>query len=901
MDDLSSIDWNAKGSASQPPKPASNNPFSTNTPTLKPNSVQSVFSPQSQSRPSSGLSRGGSAASPLKSSTPANDLFSNLLPTNASKAKTNLTLQDRQRQLQEERQRQIQEQQQRQAQEAQLWDKLGTGSRAAQAQSSGTPLQRAGAGEDVDDILAAFNSKAKVDKSSHFPPPGSNIDSGRSTPGMMQAPGQDIGTAGNGLTSNGFDDDDDPFGLGAMPTSKSHTPAPAPAALQDDDILGDLGKPVQARAPKPASPPPVREPTPEEPVRRQAHGTPFDRQIAELVDMGFPDDKAQMALQETNGNLQTAVSWLLNQAHSEAQQKAKGRSTERMQSPMKQPEPQSQGNTPAWMRSDSRSNSQPRRPESAASGDKDVSQYATEVGSAFFKSANSLWKAGRKQVQKAVADFQQDGDSSQPKWMRDGSADSRQSEHAPQQHKPQPNGSNQAPAANVTDEALLLEGGAGRPQRSAKASPRIPQEPQMASPLRGRSPAQVLPERSGPPQQRFPTQPSSAPRQPTKLSREQVEEQASQAYVSSARRRKPATPAAAAKSPEPEVDLFSPAPARQPPAPSARPQPSPARPVASPAPPKPKAPPRSVPSVSPSVLASSASHRAKGTEAFKCGDYDSAHQAYTSALSGIPPTHPIRIIILSNRSLTALKTGDPKLAISDADAVLSLIGPSKGENESIDVGTEGQKPMRDFFGKALTRKAEALESLEKWADAASVWREAVEAGVGGLVAVRGRDRCARAADPAAAKPTPKATPRPASKPVRPAPRAAAAGTGASQDAVNKLRAQNAAAEKLDDERFALSDAVAARIEAWRGGKSDNLRALLGSLENVLWEGAGWKKVGMAELIQVNRVKIVYMKAIARVHPDKIPQDATTEQKMISGSVFSTLNEAWDKFKSENGL
>jgi hypothetical protein len=34
---------------------------------------------------------------------------------------------------------------------------------------------------------------------------------------------------------------------------------------------------------------------------------------------------------------------------------------------------------------------------------------------------------------------------------------------------------------------------------------------------------------------------------------------------------------------------------------------------------------------------------------------------------------------------------------------------------------------------------------------------------------------------------------------------------------------------------------------------------------------------------------------------QIPQDATTEQRMISASVFSTLNEAWDKFKKENNL
>jgi hypothetical protein len=34
---------------------------------------------------------------------------------------------------------------------------------------------------------------------------------------------------------------------------------------------------------------------------------------------------------------------------------------------------------------------------------------------------------------------------------------------------------------------------------------------------------------------------------------------------------------------------------------------------------------------------------------------------------------------------------------------------------------------------------------------------------------------------------------------------------------------------------------------------------------------------------------------------QLPQDASTEIRMIAGTVFATLNEAWDKFKAENGL
>ncbi len=77
------------------------------------------------------------------------------------------------------------------------------------------------------------------------------------------------------------------------------------------------------------------------------------------------------------------------------------------------------------------------------------------------------------------------------------------------------------------------------------------------------------------------------------------------------------------------------------------------------------------------------------------------------------------------------------------------------------------------------------------------------------------------------------------------------------------------ARKEDEEKFALSDKVEARIGQWRDGKRDNLRALIGSLDSVMWEGSAWKKVGMHDLVQNNKVKINYMKAIGKCHPDKV--------------------------------
>jgi hypothetical protein len=235
--------------------------------------------------------------------------------------------------------------------------------------------------------------------------------------------------------------------------------------------------------------------------------------------------------------------------------------------------------------------------------------------------------------------------------------------------------------------------------------------------------------------------------------------------------------------------------------------------------------------------------------------------------------------VLCNRSLTALKTGDPKVAVSDADQALAIIGPGQGANESIELGAgEGLKDMREFFGKALMRKAEALEHMEKWSDAAAVWKQAVEAGIGGAISIRGRDRCEKTAAPRiAVKPkaapvrsvAPSADKAPPAKGLGNSMQRPALSSATSAEAVKRLRLANAAADKADDEKFALTDAVDARLTAWKGGKADNLRALLQSMDNVLWEGAGWKKVGMSDLVMPNKVKIIYMKAIGKVHPDKV--------------------------------
>ncbi|KPI37999.1 UBA domain-containing protein 7 [Cyphellophora attinorum] len=352
-----------------------------------------------------------------------------------------------------------------------------------------------------------------------------------------------------------------------------------------------------------------------------------------------------------------------------------------------------------------------------------------------------------------------------------------------------------------------------------------------------------------------------------------------------------------------EPDLFDTG-STSPPVPS-RPQSSrPAQPAPKPTPiaSRPPPPKRNMPSISPLSLKASHAAREDGNAHFKRGDYSSAHESYTTSLRHLPTGHPLTLVLLTNHALTALKTGEPKTALTDCDTAITLIGASKGEAETLDfLDNTPPKPMRDYYGKALMRKAEALEQMEKWEQAADVWREAVEGGHGGATSMQGRLRAEKAARPkpvvaAARKPTAPSSAAPPDR--RPPIKAKPAGNFA---AVSALRAANAAADKADDERFALYDSVDARIKSWKDGKETNLRALLGSLDTVLWPEANWKKIGMADLVLPGKVKIQYMKGIAKVHPDKIPTDATTEQRMISAAVFSALNEAWDKFKAENGL
>ncbi|KAK4993751.1 hypothetical protein LTR28_001077, partial [Elasticomyces elasticus] len=273
--------------------------------------------------------------------------------------------------------------------------------------------------------------------------------------------------------------------------------------------------------------------------------------------MGFPADKSRTALDENGGSVQAAVGWLLNKAHEDARQKARGGqsresgnnspvnklSQQRNGSQQRRTEDQAEA-LPPWMRTESRPSSSQRRHDSRSPApEKDVSQLASDVGGALFKSANSLWKTGQKRVQKVVAEFQQEGDASQPKWMRDASVDASRpiSQTARIQDVDRVAARTQKAreAADMTDEAMMLEQDNARLSKPQHQTPKATQRLEsQGPPLRGRTQAHLEP---GPnmPRQFVQRQQQPDRRPVTKLSRHDVEEQTSQAYISPARRKRP--------------------------------------------------------------------------------------------------------------------------------------------------------------------------------------------------------------------------------------------------------------------------------------------------------------------------------------------------------------------------
>ena len=332
---------------------------------------------------------------------------------------------------------------------------------------------------------------------------------------------------------------------------------------------------------------------------------------------------------------------------------------------------------------------------------------------------------------------------------------------------------------------------------------------------------------------------------------------------------------------------------------------------------------RTLLTTSSSTLSLASTHKNTGTSQFKLGQYGPASESYTSAISLLPPGHLLLVPLYTNRSLARLKCGEYVGAGEDAGEALNIIcivdsnidpnanlsslngngnvlwNPDTELPELIQGGRDKVNQggwldprgvgvdLVDGYVKALRRRAEAWEGREKWVEAGRDW-EVLAGGGGGAgtgwigegikkEAVRGAGRCRRmvsadgqegvglsSSSSSASKPAlskQKTEPFPSRPP-----------SSQPSKALLAHQATTLQAEADDTLKHQLKDSVDARISAWKNGKETNIRALLASLDMVLWQeilSGGVKVNGLGELVTDMQVKKGYMRAIAKVHPDKV--------------------------------
>jgi hypothetical protein len=625
----------------------------------------------------------------------------------------------------------------------------------------------------------------------------------------------------------------------------------------EGDILGVLGKPIDSIPKRPSSS--VRHsisfpPAPDllaSDTQNQSHRASSNRNningpvprpisppphiLGKIVEMGFSIQQARIALASTDTGLdvETALDTLLLNGASSSPRPSPPPSVQTA-SPQQSPEYDSRQPHSAarlmgsQIRDKDRCASTPTPPQD---GERNIQEQAdrllaqaSEIGLSVLSKASLFWKEGKGRVQKAYEERAVAAGSSsggtkdgRPKWMQETTArcvaddddgDDRWRDQA----------RDRGAESGFSDEVLP-----GGPTRAA------------SKPMRPVAGAQ-------PQASRVPTVDLFSADEPVA------------AYVSPFRRSKPTSQQTPQLPPRSHTRA-----------------PSPIRPV----------PRTGLISASNSVIARSSQHKTAGTAKFKLGQYADAESAYTAGIGCLPTGHLLLVPLYNNRALARLRTGDHAGAAEDAGMVVEIVGegyrPAREEvvkGEEYVGGEGGGVDLGEALAKALRRRAEAWEGREKWAEAGRDWetlagKDWVKPAVK-TEAVRGAGRCrrmvvqiqdaGRSMEGSGSDPKPKAKPKP-----RPTPTVS---TGPSQ-ALENLRNVTDAAEREDQVRHELKDMVDSKLGAWKGGKESNIRALLGSLDLVLWPELGLRKVGMADLVSEKQVKVQYTRTIARLHPDKV--------------------------------
>ncbi|CAG8458916.1 394_t:CDS:2 [Ambispora leptoticha] len=555
---------------------------------------------------------------------------------------------------------------------------------------------------------------------------------------------------------------------------------------------------------------------------------------------------------------------------------------------------------------------------------------ASELGLNAFKKASAIYKQSKEKVKEALEDFQQTPPTSdgRPKWLQNTDLIESDDDDSDKNENPR-SFSNFEKFQDVYEDSSSEED-LQKPPLIPNTRPEISlskltenddsyEKNHQINVLSKKFSKPDPPSRSTKPittNLHYPTYVSSARHQPSAAQKSNTLNinTSDEIYMSPARRRPPPTPAK-----PPSVRIHS----------------------SSPAPPPSKSP-RPVIYATPESIRASETHRAKGNELFKLGQFGEAEKYYSLAIDSLPPKHLNLVLLYNNRAAAKLKNGDQRGCAQDSSLALILIDdfnlpPPSG----VDIN------LKEQYLKALYRRASAYEGMEKYNDAKDDYEKLIISfPVDNSKNFNdGLRRCQKALNMLSkgdinknfektslnsqnllnsnnhglrveSSFTQSFSPSTFGVPINSFgfvdPSAAHSTTTFSSSystnseinnspAVAKLRSQARQQEIEEMEKLSLKDQVDQKILLWKSGKETNLRALISSLDMVLWDGLGWQKIGLHELVTPSQVKVRYIKAIGKVHPDKLNSSTNIEQRLIANGVFSALNEAWDAFKTQNNL
>ena len=283
-------------------------------------------------------------------------------------------------------------------------------------------------------------------------------------------------------------------------------------------------------------------------------------------------------------------------------------------------------------------------------------------------------------------------------------------------------------------------------------------------------------------------------------------------------------------------------------------------------------------------------------EYFSKGDYSSAFNEYEKSLNTLPPTHPLRVIALSNMMISQLKIGDYSKCVANSKIALSMIPEDKNLWNSTIQNSTPKKSYKDLWTKILMRQAEAYEHQENYQAALDSIQLLLHNGVHDPKIMSAKRRCQMVVNPKQFSTKPKST---VSKRT-PAVKKQESTSPTVNKSIEDIKKAHIHEKQIEEQKQALYDVVHNKIELWKDNKGNDIRFLLSNLPVVLtW--CDWKPVSTADLVIPKKVKITFLKAIAKLHPDKLSSNISLENKMVAENVFSILSVAWEKFKTDNNM